>query len=880
MKKGTVGKVPAAPTAPGAAAATGAAPATGAATATGAGAGAAATAIQSIQSGPPVSGGENMIVALKNIVVAILVLAVVLLILVILYIFYKWVYIRAFWFSNTETGFNEFLADFMKDIVENMNEIGSGVATETNSLSTFYNDVCFVHPISQYINEWVSFLGYVKQLPYIGGERYFDGNSDKAEEAFSKIMSATNNVLFGTTISEFTVDLLKLPALQGSSKPSLEAFKGAVDVLLKNPKYSQINDLGTVLTPQICEQYPILNNFKLKLWEATTKNIDMFFEDKPKSDRLEKLTLSLITAPATYTKLIAFETSLKSVQSSIQEIIKRLQSSYKKIFKVDLATIESATMKQLPDLYIIMLQPNLLLKKDKKGLGRMMTFFENLEAGQEIQTYIQKYFQESKNTDVKALVLQEAITDWNKILNILIELRKATEKYKKLIDGIEPIMKISEIGTDKRFNSVFYDDMRVQILELNMLLNEYWGDLKGRKNNSIVRMSMFRQSGGMFNFTLVWLYMIDYYEFCILEQVVPLWVDFGKKITGRADAIGNWMSSAAMLAFFMSLPKKFAGMDEGEGASGKDTIETFVGAIMKIGAAFVSIADVFLSIVNVITDPIAFLKFLIGWIVAILLLIVWMILALPPFLILYGFVMTMLSAWWGSILWIIIFLFFCTLYFLLSVLDIFFGGAIMRMLRCENLPNVWHTRYNWHKGNKYDRSLFCSSPCRKNFSPFAGILCVRQSNNEPAYAPHQLVYTAYKKEGFLASQRNMLFNYKFNKALYIDMTGKMKVENWKDAYTSEQEYVKKMRTKYRTYEKLVEGICSRHFQKPEKNGEMVAVCRSIFCTGDVANANMCNSKDGKGNLNEPPPLVLVFLKVCIATLVMYIVLQQYWEGNI
>jgi hypothetical protein len=827
----------------------------------------------------PESGqGENMIVAIKNIVVALLVLAVVLVILVILYIFYKWVYIRAFWFSNTESSFFEFVSDYMKDIVTNMNEIGSGIATDPKSIETFYGDICFMHPILQYVDEWVGFLGYAKQLPYIGGERYFGGNSNKGEEAFSKIMNGINNVLFGPTITEFRMDITKSLELQGSSKPSLDAFKNAMEILLKDPKYSTIVNLEAMLTTAVCEQYPILVNFKLKLWDASISNIDMFFDDKPTSDRLEKLANSLNTASTTFSELISFEASLSQSQERIKGSIKLLHTSYNDLFKVDLTTIETSSIKQLPDLYIIMLQPNLLLKKDKKGLGRMVTFFENLDAGQEIQTYIQKYFEESKNTDVKGIVLEEAITNWNTILDILIKLRKETEKYQVLINSIEPIMKISEIGSSKHFNSMFYDDMRVQILELNMLLNEYWGDLKGRKNNTIVRLSMFRQSGGMFNFTLVWLYMIDYYEFCILENVVPLWVGFGKKITGRADAIGTWMSSSEMLSFFMSLPKKFAGMEEDD-ASKQDTVETFVGAIMKIGAAFVSIADVFLSIVNVITDPIAFLKFLIGWVVAILLLIVWMIIALPPFLILYGFVITMLSSWWGSILWILIFVVFCALYFLLSILDIFFGGAIMRMLRCENLPSVWHQRNNWHKGNKYDRSLFCASPCRKSFSPFAAILCVRQSKHEPTYAPHQLVYTAYKREGFLSSQRNMIFNFKFNKALYIDMTGKMKIENWKDAYASEQQYVKEVRDKYSTYEKLVEGICSRHFQKAEKNSEMMSVCKSIFCNSEVSNATMCSSKDGKGNFNTPPPLVLVFLKLCIATLVMYIVLEQYSEGS-
>lgn len=785
-----------------------------------------------------------------------------------------------FGLSNTESGFYEFVSDYIKDVVTNANSIESGVKVDAKTIENYYGEICFRHPILQYLDEWVEFLPYAKQLPFIAGQKYFGGDSNEAEEALSDIISAINNVLFGNTISEFREDLEKLPELQGIENPSFSTVVNVVDILLKKSQFSTIQKLEGLLTVNT-GSYPILSNFKLKLWEVD-ETTDVFFEDKsPTSNRLEKLKKSLDTAPQIYTELTMFEINLAKVQTQIKESITRLQAVYKENFKRDLKSITTATIKEVPDLYIIMLQPNLLLKKDQKGLARMNTFFENLDAGDDIQSYIQQYFEESKNTDVKGMVLEDAIEKWVTVLDILIELRKHTATYQEMIDSIEPILNITEIGMSKHFHSMFYDDMRVHILELNMLLNEYWGDLKGRKNNTIVRLSMFRQNGGMFNFTLVWLYMIDYYEYCILEKITPLWTDFGKKVIKSADDIGTWMSSSERMAFFMSLPKKFAGMDEDKHDK-KDTIETFVGAIMKIGAAFVSIADVFLSIVTVITDPIAFLKFLIGWIVAIILMIIWIILALPPFLLLYGFIITVYLSVIGSVLWFFVFILFSSLYLVLSILDIFFGGAIMRMLRCENLPNLWHQRNNWHKGNKYDRSLFCSQPCRKSFYPFGGIFCMRQIKHEPTYAPHQLIYSAFKKNAYLHGlQNNMVYNHKVNKTLYTEMNEKMKVDNWRAAYASEQEYIVDIRDKYKKYEKLVEGICSQHFQKEknEQNGEMISVCKSIFCNSEVTNATMCSTKGKHGSLNVPDPLILVFLKLCIFTLVMHIILKQYWDGS-
>jgi hypothetical protein len=820
---------------------------------------------------------ENFVIKLKELVVAVVVLVLIIAICVLVYLLITKFYLRFFWFTHGESKFLEFMNDYILDVTRCFRSMRTEQIQDPKLvIETFYKTQCLQYPLERYINEWENMVSKISsKLTMIAANKYFTGDEDKAAKEMYPVITLLNNMLHGNTLTEFKKELFE--SFQNITNPvSYGSYFDILDKVLEKPIFKSIVEYEKGLI-DLSLKYPILRNFRLKPWMDSNKiDIDLFkashmiktdsdLDDVVNPDRITKLKLYLDNGQKLYDDFMSFEKDVTEKQKKCEKALDELFA----LSKEDLL-LEEGTIDDVPDFALTIMLPNIIRKKSPKGMGRTNLFLENIGAGDKIQKHIDQYYEKS---EVKAEFTDKAMEKFGKLLEAIIKVREATQEFRELFDTVQPTLKLEDIGKGKRFTTLFYDKKRVATLELAMLLNEYWGDLKGRKNNTIVRLSMFRQYGGMFNFTLVWLFVQDYFDFCVMEKIVPEWVQFPKNYLDRQQAISDWMLSPPVIGFFTTIPQRFAGVTNSN--SDGDTVETFVGALMKIAGAFVAIGEVFMAIINVITDPVAFIKYLFGIIIAIGLLLAWLILAFPVFTYAYAAVIQVFVSVFKTLLFAIVWILFSTLFLVISIFDIFLGGAIMRALRCENLPNMWHTRTNWHKGNKHDRSLFCSYPCRKGFYPFMGLVCIANSKHEPTYAPHQLVYSAFKKENYLASQRHkMLYNFKFNKIRYMDMSSTLKIETWKYAFENEQEYIKDIREKYKRYEKLVQGICTIN---KEKNKQLEEVCNSIFCSTDVENPVFCPADPGVSN-SSPYHIDLVFLKVLIVSILLYIVVKQYYES--
>ena len=185
-----------------------------------------------------------------------------------------------------------------------------------------------------------------------------------------------------------------------------------------------------------------------------------------------------------------------------------------------------------------------------------------------------------------------------------------------------------------------------------------------------------------------------------------------------------------------------------------DVVEPFFGflkGLMSVGDFFLNllkaakmIATLFSQIAsNPIGVVFSFVIIILGTIVGFLLLILWAIFTIPPFILfpMYFYivwtVIIVFALKLGGYLLMLVVLFLLFIPFWL--LDMALGGALVAMLRCENLPSIWFEGHSYASGNEYKRFLGCAVPCSTRFRPSTG-LCWRLPDYLPDYCPQQQIY--------------------------------------------------------------------------------------------------------------------------------------------
>jgi hypothetical protein len=405
----------------------------------------------------------------------------------------------------------------------------------------------------------------------------------------------------------------------------------------------------------------------------------------------------------------------------------------------------------------------------------------------------------------------------------------------------------------------------LDILMLDVLLNKYLKKGRGDyMSNYIVSMYRMRQKGGFGNFNMMWVYIEDQTYYVFKEKIyLQYWKPFITNAKGLAAKINKKAASDAVTNWFLKLPMKIAGkegftqqkMQEAqevyetfltENPYKSDVREPFVMELIKIGKTFVAMFKVITSIINVITDPVAFLKFLIGYIIAIILYIIYLILYIIQFFVAVGYVVRVLVCSVMTIWWFFKWLMFAIIFVLLAVIDFPFGGAIMRSLRCENLPNAWHNNPNWHRENMNMRALFCNRKCRKRFYANGPHSCKKQKKDEPAFAPQQVIFNTLRQVEYLSSTRaKLIYAHKPNIKYFLTFTDSEKESLWRSVYQSHIEYMGGTDRPYEKYNKINITYCkfvnsstfNEKLMPAGVRAKLKQLCISAFCR-DPDNCNL------------------------------------------
>lgn len=318
--------------------------------------------------------------------------------------------------------------------------------------------------------------------------------------------------------------------------------------------------------------------------------------------------------------------------------------------------------------------------------------------------------------------------------------------------------------------------------------------------------------------------------------------------------------------------------DEGKDNKKADVKETFIterfgdpfSGILKALASIVdffeSMGIVVTSIVSIITNPIAIIKWLIGIIFGLIIYLVWYILFVvfgTFFAFIGAYVWVSSIAILGTVFWSIIFAAYGLIYFILTLIDYFTGGMIMRMMRCENLPNVWHTGDNIAYSNKFKLSFFCARKCGSRYKP-DGIWCSRIPRYQPSQCPQSLIYNMYLKmkgvPGNYDSKTKLLYFKFFPWIKYFRESNFDKLIDITESYYEKVDYSRNCSELTDDYKYVIKYICNNIDKINDKDGsnshkteeikdEIKKLCNVSYCdldfteTGDAVAFDIKKSTD-------------------------------------
>lgn len=196
-----------------------------------------------------------------------------------------------------------------------------------------------------------------------------------------------------------------------------------------------------------------------------------------------------------------------------------------------------------------------------------------------------------------------------------------------------------------------------------------------------------------------------------------------------------------------------------ENGGDDDVVEPFgfLKGLISVGDFFVNVVEVAIVtarvVMNFVTDPVGSVIKLIFIILSVLL---GLALTLTHTMLTIIGVNYVIGAAWGLLvafnisIWLtiveIVFVAIITVVFaVLWFIDLLTAGMVVRLLRCENLPNEWEHRRNFAEDNKSVRAIgvACCYPCSSRFFPW-GALCKRREMYIPDFCPHQQIISTFK----------------------------------------------------------------------------------------------------------------------------------------
>lgn len=325
-------------------------------------------------------------------------------------------------------------------------------------------------------------------------------------------------------------------------------------------------------------------------------------------------------------------------------------------------------------------------------------------------------------------------------------------------------------------------------------------------------------------------------------------------------------------------------------------MQKFMKYVMNVVKAFQAIAK-FLPIIKLVLIILAFFGKPLQFIALALLIVIlgtiyviYLLLDLPGmiwiplsvwFLIFEGIPFLVYTAFFGALLALV----FVTA-LVLSFINGLTLGALRDIVLCQNTPSSWFKVPNFHKGNKWERGLFCNRPCMAGYSSDqSGLFCEKQKTMEPSFCPQ-----AEATRIFYGHRRDMKPIYPDYQVIgnikYITSDPEKREQMLKKHYLHKKEFLTacKSGNKYnadlKRYNDIPLSVCSSldALENRNVNGlnrkdilKLGKTCFQAYCDAS-SNYPFCNQLQ---SLNEEDDMTLIkrIIKIMIMVIVFVIVVM-------
>lgn len=290
--------------------------------------------------------------------------------------------------------------------------------------------------------------------------------------------------------------------------------------------------------------------------------------------------------------------------------------------------------------------------------------------------------------------------------------------------------------------------------------------------------------------------------------------------------------------------------DEEEDEEG-DVVEHFgfLKGLLSVGEVFAMLPKMVKQIVtlftNIASDPIGTIMrailFVILFLICMALYVAYLLLSVFMVHVAIAFAIAIGWAWFSSLLWTLYELVFVAvmsvLYFVAWIVDIPTGGLVVKLMRCESLPNEWETRANYASGNKTERIFMCNYPCASRFRPTPDKwMCGRIASHLPSHCPQQQILATFRNGKPFEDYGGHFMFERFRPGPDFHAKSKYdKLTTISRAFTDFGFYMGDCYRALRGYDYVNRHLCSNiermpdHEVSAESKAKLRALCRQCYC---------------------------------------------------
>jgi len=300
---------------------------------------------------------------------------------------------------------------------------------------------------------------------------------------------------------------------------------------------------------------------------------------------------------------------------------------------------------------------------------------------------------------------------------------------------------------------------------------------------------------------------------------------------------------------------------------------------------WIPVVGLVVSAIAIFNKPLEFIMMLIGALVISILWVTYRLSAMP------GIIWIPFIIWWlivhfipllvYTIVIFAIILVICLFLGLITLINVMTGGKLNNIVLCQNSPQNWFLVPSFQYGNKYERSLFCKSPCMGGYKPDeVGEFCEKLPRGQPSFCPQSEIMRIFaKKNGVL--ERHVYED--FNPAKFFSFnfaTPEGKELMYKEYYLRRDKYFKTCNDTLGGFDDLAKTLCS-NIDVLAKNGysqtqiaRLKQVCAQSYCDsksrfmfcGDFGENKEDNSKSSE---LIKTAVILVFVVILFVFLLVF-----------